>query len=136
MSCVADGRLALQALVGYGPDAAAGIKAAPGYFSTHEHLASHGLHLQGACFPHHAGSFAWVPERIDEGFDHGAPVFRLRGGEQGVPDCCSQREALDPLSRPVRGDLLTAHAPYLFRIGFEKDIEKPLPKPIAYPILK
>ena len=53
-----------------------------------------------------------------------------------VDDRRGQVEALDPLRRPVGGDLLAAHPPDLFGVGLEEDAEQAAAKLVAHPVFE
>src|SRR5216684_2285165 len=100
----------------------------------HQHPAALGAHLLGTRFPHHPGTLARVAEGLDERLDDLAAQLapRQERAERGR----REGQALDPLRRPVGGDLLAGHAPHLLGVGLEEDLEEPPAELGDHPILE
>ena len=47
-----------------------------------------------------------------------------------------QIQILDALRGPVGADIAALHAPHLFGIGLEEDLEQPPAEPVAHPFLE
>ena len=56
--------------------------------------------------------------------------------EERVPDGAAERQTLDALRGPIRGDLLAAHPPDLFGVGLEEDVEEAFAELVADPVLE
>jgi len=56
--------------------------------------------------------------------------------EKRVLDGGTERQALDPLRRPIGGDLAAAHPPHFFGVGLKEDAEQALAKLVGDPIFK
>ena len=63
-------------------------------------------------------------------------AVQAQGALDPVQHRGQQVQALDALGGPVGGDLLAAHAPHLFGVGLEKDLEQPLAEPVANPVME
>src|SRR5258708_39197249 len=75
-------------------------------------------------FPHLARSESRITELVDQsGHDLAATLGSTAGDERAAQNE-PEVEALDALGRPVRGELLGADAPYLFRVRLEEDAEE------------
>ncbi len=98
----------------------------------HDHLGPARLHLLLSPLPHHPGAVLGVLELLDEGGDLGLVAL----GEHGVDHGVQQRQVLDPLRRPVGGDLGGRDAPDLLGVGLEEDAVEPAPEAGRHPSLQ
>jgi hypothetical protein len=106
------------------------------YPASHLQFATHCLHLFGACFPHHTGTFAWIAEGINERFNYVCAVSVVTLRHQGILDGAAERKAFDSLRRPVGGNLVAAHSPDFFSVTLEECVEEPFAELIAYPLFE
>ena len=62
--------------------------------------------------------------------------FGLPLAQKRVLDGRTERQALDPLRRPIGGNLAAAHPPHFLGVGLEKNAEQALAKLVGDPVLK
>src|SRR5438270_10859751 len=90
----------------------------------------------GHALPHLPGAEPRVPELVDQSGHDLAAAAGPAAGQQRAAQDNPQVETLDPLRRPIGGQLFGADAPHLFGVGLEEDAEQAPPELVADPILK
>ncbi len=96
-----------------------------------DHLAAELLDVVGHLLPHLAGAVAGVVELGDQRLDLVAPV-----AEEGRLRRREERQALDPLGRPLGADLGGRDAPDLLGVGLEEEVEQALAEAVGDPLLE
>src|SRR5207244_12138520 len=79
---------------------------------------------------------AGVAELVDQPGDDFASTSRPAARPQRRAENDPEVKALDPLRRPVRGELFRADAPHLFRVGLEEDAEEARTELIPHPVFQ
>ena len=94
-------------------------------------LAAERADVLGHRLPHLARAVAGVVELRDQRLDLVVLVAEERGlGRR------EERQALDPLCRPIRADLRGGHAPHLLGVGLEEVVEQALAEAVGHPLLE
>ena len=120
----------------YARDSLAESKRQPYHFAAQQHLAAQFADFLRARFPHHSRAQSRIAEGVDQRLHNLLAVFEAFAGKQRVLDRRTERQALDPLRRPIGGNLSAAHPPHLLGVGLEEDTEQALAKLVGDPVFK
>ena len=92
--------------------------------------------LVAGAFPHLAGTEPGIAEAIDQRLDDGAIALGLPADTEARDDGLVEVEPLDALGGPIGGDIVAVHAPDLFGVGLEEDLEQAAAEVVDHPLLE